>query len=533
PAAAAPAPAAAAAPAEAAAVPAASVPAAAAPAARPPAGSPAPAPGPAPAPASAPAQRQPVAAPRISTSDWPVDEPQPGAGRPASGPVAGSGRESVPPLRADQPGQAERPAEMPQRQAAQSVPHQAEPVLPVRPASEPDSRPASTGAPAPAPSAAPAPAGGGDVEVLRRAWPEVLQTLTKIKRSTWALVEPNAQVGQFDGQVLTLVFTTPGLAGAFGRADHSENLRQAIHKTIGIDCQIAATAGASNSPASSDPNPKGPTSRDIPAPTTDADWGLAPADTESGGGIASGSQKDKVPAPAASPRPAALRRTLPAPRRPPGSPGLNCVRPMPVTRPRSALAVRTPTRTTIGVRPSTRTHRRWMKNRPWTGNRHRVRKPAWSPRRLPHPVRCRRPPRTGVQTGLQRMPLRTRGRARWSRHPAYGFLVRKATLASTRASPKKSRRPRPLRGMNPQPPSFRPNPQRIIRHRLRRLRLPRQRAASTSRPPSRRRSQAGKPGSSRPPTPWPPHLPRDRVKQRPHPHPVQRRLHARTLRPPR
>jgi hypothetical protein len=62
----------------------------------------------------------------------------------------------------------------------------------------------------------------GDVEVLRRAWPDVLQTLSKIKRSTWALVEPNAQVSAFDGQTLTLSFTTTGLAGqtirrTFGR----------------------------------------------------------------------------------------------------------------------------------------------------------------------------------------------------------------------------------------------------------------------------------------------------------------------------
>lgn len=152
-------------------------------------------------------------------------------------------------------------------------------------------RPEQTQRPEPAAQAAPvanatssqvqapasaSPAGGhADVEVLRRAWPEVLQTLTKIKRSTWALVEPNAQVGRFDGQVLTLVFTTSGLAGAFGRADHSENLRQAIHKTIGIDCQITAVAGAGSS-ASSEPNPKARTSRDVPATTTDADWGITP-----------------------------------------------------------------------------------------------------------------------------------------------------------------------------------------------------------------------------------------------------------------
>jgi DNA polymerase-3 subunit gamma/tau len=116
----------------------------------------------------------------------------------------------------------------------------------------------------------------GDVEVLRRAWPDVLQTLSKIKRSTWALVEPNAKVAAFDGQLLTLTFTTSGLAGAFGRADHSENLRQAIHKTVGIECQITASAGGGTQ-ASSDPNPKAPATRVAPATSADVAWGLAPA----------------------------------------------------------------------------------------------------------------------------------------------------------------------------------------------------------------------------------------------------------------
>jgi DNA polymerase-3 subunit gamma/tau len=304
-----------AAPALAGAVPPASVPAATAPAAQAPGAGPS-----ATAPAGELTERQPMAAPRISTTDWPVDGPQPGARRPAPEPAVGSGRESAPPVRADYPGQAERPAETLQRPGQVSAPSvDGQPVAgqaahprsapaqpgatqqsgPTQPASAaPEAKPSSAGAPAPAPSAAPAAAGGGDVEVLRRAWPEILQTLAKIKRSTWALVEPNAQVGQFDGQLLTLVFTTPGLAGAFGRADHSENLRQAIHKTIGIDCQLTATASGFISSASSEPNPKGPTSRDIPAPTTDADWGLAPA------GPDSGVAREKEPAPAAPPRPA-------------------------------------------------------------------------------------------------------------------------------------------------------------------------------------------------------------------------------------
>ncbi len=158
-----------------------------------------------------------------------------------------------------------------------------------------------------------------DVEVLRRAWPEILQTLTKIKRSTWALVEPNAQVGHFEDHVLTLAFTTSGLAGAFGRADHAENLRQAIHKSIGIDCQIVAVAAGNNGSASSEPNPKAPAS---PAGTTDAAWGLTddagPAipDKRSDGaredaGAATPAPTDaQVPAPA--PAPASFSTAAPA-----------------------------------------------------------------------------------------------------------------------------------------------------------------------------------------------------------------------------
>ena len=198
---------------------------------------------------------------------------------------------------------------------------------------------------APVPAQVPGSGGSGDVEALRRAWPDVLQTLTKIKRSTWALVEPNAQVAQFDGQVLTLAFTTGGLAGAFGRADHSENLRQAIHKTIGIDCQIVAVAGG-NSSASSEPNPKAPTSRETPAaaaPTgapasadggstattaagvssapaetasapapvsaVDSAWGLAPASAPVASSAAAGSASVEVPRPPAAPTPARAEPT--------------------------------------------------------------------------------------------------------------------------------------------------------------------------------------------------------------------------------
>ena len=221
--------------------------------------------------------RETLTPPRVSTGDWPVDEA-------AAASRARSGKATAP----------EAPAPMQPAPAAARQPCVTRSVrLRPAPVRHRPQRHRPRPPPAPAPAPGPEPAGtlsscgsaaraagsgpGPDVEVLRRAWPEILQTLTKIKRSTWALVEPNAQVGHFEDHVLTLAFTTSGLAGAFGRADHSENLRQAIHKTIGIECQITAVASGSNSAASSEPNPKAPVSRDVPATSTDADWGLPPA----------------------------------------------------------------------------------------------------------------------------------------------------------------------------------------------------------------------------------------------------------------
>ncbi|MEC5181883.1 DNA polymerase-3 subunit gamma/tau [Arthrobacter sp. CG_A4] len=232
------------------------------------------APAPAPVATAAPASterveeaREPLTAPRVSTGDWPVDEPVA-----AHRGTAGHAPAAHPP--AAQAPATHAPA-TPDYTPAQSAPAGPPPSAPAQPL-------AGAGA-------------GADVEVLRRAWPEILQALTKIKRSTWALVEPNAQVGHFEDHVLTLAFTTSGLAGAFGRADHAENLRQAIHQTIGIECQINAVAGGTNSAASSEPNPKAPVSRDVPVTSTDADWGLSPAAGQDP------NEAGTVPEPAASP----------------------------------------------------------------------------------------------------------------------------------------------------------------------------------------------------------------------------------------
>ncbi|WP_284754577.1 DNA polymerase III subunit gamma and tau [Arthrobacter sp. efr-133-R2A-120] len=212
--------------------------------------------------------REQLTPPRVSTTDWPVDESRQQASRPAPEPAAQAPAHPAAEHDRSQPGVAPAQAPAPAPASASA------PAEPSAPAQQP--------APAQAPRSA---TGGADVEVIRRAWPDILQTLTKIKRSSWALVGANAQVAQFDGQLLTLAFSTDGLASAFSRADHAENLRQAIHKTIGIDCQITSVVGG-NSSGSSEPNPKAPADPAPPvgggaSPTVssavDSAWGLAPA----------------------------------------------------------------------------------------------------------------------------------------------------------------------------------------------------------------------------------------------------------------
>lgn len=233
-----------------------------------------------PPPAGSEPDREQLTAPRVSTSDWPIDD-------------AGASTRTTSNPSAVVPVAAPRPA------PAQTAPSVPTPPAPQQPQDRPQDGAAQVARGA-SPAAPKKGASGADVEVLRRAWPEILQTLTKIKRSTWALVEPNAQVGNFEGQVLTLAFTTSGLAGAFGRADHADNLRQAIHKTIGIDCQIHAVAGGSNSAASSEPNPKAPpASRDVPATSADAAWGLAPDTSQAAPQPAAPDKRN--PAPSAAP----------------------------------------------------------------------------------------------------------------------------------------------------------------------------------------------------------------------------------------
>jgi DNA polymerase-3 subunit gamma/tau len=100
-------------------------------------------------------------------------------------------------------------------------------------------------------------AGGGDTEVLRRRWPEVLDTLGRLKKTTWVLISQNAQVVELDATTLTLGFAAPGLASAFRAGSHADLVQQAVRETLGFSVKVE--------PVLSGPAPAGATHPAAPA----------------------------------------------------------------------------------------------------------------------------------------------------------------------------------------------------------------------------------------------------------------------------
>lgn len=148
--------------------------------------------------------------------------------------------------------------------------------------------------------------------MFRRAWPEILDALTSIKRLTWILVSQNANIAGFDGKTLTLAFANSGSVNSFTRADHPDNVRKAVQQVLGVEVQVDATVGGNgpspapargaeagpkapsespedsraprSTPASPPPAPARSSAPATPAPApvtapseADIAWGLAPA----------------------------------------------------------------------------------------------------------------------------------------------------------------------------------------------------------------------------------------------------------------
>ncbi|WP_426593377.1 DNA polymerase III subunit gamma and tau [Cellulomonas sp. McL0617] len=80
---------------------------------------------------------------------------------------------------------------------------------------------------------------GQETEVIRRRWPEVLETVKGLRRVTWALIDPrNAQVADLDATTLRIAFDNPALATTFRNGAHAEVVARAVRETLGFDVRV-------------------------------------------------------------------------------------------------------------------------------------------------------------------------------------------------------------------------------------------------------------------------------------------------------
>ncbi|WP_067779656.1 DNA polymerase III subunit gamma and tau [Actinomyces vulturis] len=98
--------------------------------------------------------------------------------------------------------------------------------------------------------------GGGDSEMIRGRWEEVLESVKRSRRATWALVGPHVQPGSFDGTTLTLIFPSQGLLNAFERGGHHDVMIRALHDALGIQADVQPIVGnGGGASATSDGSP--------------------------------------------------------------------------------------------------------------------------------------------------------------------------------------------------------------------------------------------------------------------------------------
>jgi DNA polymerase-3 subunit gamma/tau len=218
---------------------------------------------------AAPVAAEPVGRP-TAPPPWDVDEPatppSPVSHADDAAPTGSSAaRDGVPGAVVAEPG-ADVPASV---APASAEPAAAAPAAAVPAAAAPSAGPSARPEPSVAPVAHDVPtaepvappqrpagaSGGGDTEMLRRRWPEVLDTLNRMKKATWVLISQNAQVMDLDATTLRLGFAAPGLATAFRGGPHAALVQQAVRETLGFDVKVEGVLTGTDAPAPSRPSP--------------------------------------------------------------------------------------------------------------------------------------------------------------------------------------------------------------------------------------------------------------------------------------
>ncbi|MBE7699085.1 DNA polymerase III subunit gamma and tau [Oerskovia sp. Sa1BUA8] len=281
------------------------------------------------------------------SGDWPVvvpvgtAEPAPseqGTDEPAPAPVAAGDDSAVAVDDAAHAGSTAGSVE--ERTPAVAPVDEADPAARRGPVAAPDgarAEPAAAQAPAaqavpaaPAAAQPPAPASSDtdalSTDVLRRRWPEVLQTLSS-SRVTWSLVSGNAQVGELTPDTLYLAFQTPALARTFSTSRHTGAVQEAVYQTLGFQVRVEARLDEGGGAGPSTTTPAAPPAPRRDEPTSGpagggAPTGAGPAAAPTGAGPAAPAQGG--PASGANAQHASAERvgvvSAPTPANPSGAP---------------------------------------------------------------------------------------------------------------------------------------------------------------------------------------------------------------------
>jgi DNA polymerase III subunit gamma/tau len=256
----------------------------------------------------------------------PAPQPPPSpAARPAPDPGSSPAYQQ-PASSGEQPGPA--PARPADQQPSASGGYGQPPVPPAPPVAQRSPAPfthapGAAGAPSAPPAAPSAPRGAVSIDVLRQAWPSVVDAI-KAKGRVAAIVIGNASVASFDEGVLTLRFPRQGDVKGFQLGKYEDLLKQALNAMFGINVVIRAVTGGGDAPSPGrrpGPAPAGPSGATPPgsgspgqqgqpgpsgagAPASGGQPGFGPGN---GGGSANGSAFDSGSsgAAAASGQPAA------------------------------------------------------------------------------------------------------------------------------------------------------------------------------------------------------------------------------------
>ncbi|WP_145032528.1 DNA polymerase III subunit gamma and tau [Micrococcus luteus] len=113
----------------------------------------------------------------------------------------------------------------------------------------------------------PAPA-ASQVEMIRRAWPDILAALEDASRLVWMLVKDNASVAGYDGSLLTIGFQQDGPRQSLLGRGGDRVLGEAVHQVLGIrprlDLILGGDAPTGDARAQSGARPAGPARTDRP-----------------------------------------------------------------------------------------------------------------------------------------------------------------------------------------------------------------------------------------------------------------------------